>query len=203
MMESLIRSTSGACSDLVLSFTVLALVACAAPQPITPIPGPQEWVSRIDASQTGCQDLYGTFNNQGEKLDEESLVTNDGRLAQKVFSRSLPRGAEIRYVRVGSNIDAGWMGATLVGNSSLDISFAVSCLNGWHVLQETRSGENMSDGVQLVRYQQMSYFRLDRDGRLIARVVTDASYRKNFQEETSEATEVWYRFEPARDTINK
>lgn len=182
------------------SCAVLAILitACAITPPTQPpVTGPGEWLAQIDFSKSDCADIEGTFQNHGLRRHENGQITEDGLLAEHVFSRQLPRRQVARTVSISSSIDAGWLNATLLGGIARDISFAVSCRDGWHLLIETQSTKLMGEDVQAGRFEQQSYFRVGRDGRLVARVLSNATYRRDFQEAAQESSENWYRFEPA------
>lgn len=191
MSPALPRST-------LLSIVVILTDACATtPPPETPVSGPAEWMAHVDLSKTKCADIEGVFDNLGLRRDASGRITEDGLLAELVFSRQLPRREVARTISIDSNIDAGWLNATLAGSITREISFAVSCRDGWHLFIETQSTKYLGDNFQAGRFEQESYFRLDRKGRMVARVLSDATYRTDFQEVTRESSENWYRFEPA------
>lgn len=172
--------------------------ACAAPPPPPPqLAGPAEWLARIDLAETNCEAIAASFRNEGERRHENGRITADGRLSEDVFLRHLPGRQPTQTVWISSNLDSAWVAARLVGQVRRDIGFAASCSGGWHLFTETRSGEYVGDGLEEEHFQQLSWFRLDRDGRLVARVQTDARYRGDYQEVSAESTEFWFRFEPS------
>lgn len=159
------------------------------------MPVPSSWAMDMDLSSAHCEDIDGAFLNLGQRIHENGLMTEDGLLAEHVFARRLSRRDIAQSVDIQSSADAGWAQATLVGKSTLKVGFAVSCQAGWHVLVETRSGQYLGEGVEQEKFRQLSYFRLDRRRRLVARVQTNATYRRDSGEVTQEGSENWYRFE--------
>ncbi len=179
---------------LLLSFALLAACASTPPSQV-PTSGPPQWVAAVDWSQTECEDIVGAFQNLGERYEPGGRVNQDGLLAEQVFLRNLSRREVARSVAIDSDIRAGWLDATLVGTLALKIGFAVSCRDGWHLFVETQTTRSLADEVLSGQFEHTAYFRLDRRGRLIARVLSDSTYRTDITTVTRESSENWYRFE--------
>lgn len=184
------------CKFLPGAALVVMLNACATSPPPKPMPFiPPDWAAQLDLDNTRCAPVAGQFDNTGEHYLATGAPADDGLLAEDVLARQLPTGRPAEIVILRSDTERNLLDAQIVGQVSRKIAIEVSCDGGWHTFSFERSGTYVGGGVKEKQFRQVSYFREDGRGRLVARVVKNAEFMSDIGSGSSVSSENWYRFE--------
>lgn len=189
---------------LAASMFVIALLASCATSRVEKnrIDPPHEWISQFENADEQCAELNGRFRNIGERYLGEGEVAEDAMLAEMVFGRYLPGGVVSDTVELISLDKNKQLLVKLIGESTIDHSFEVTCEYGWFVLENVRSGQYLGDGVKENRFERIARFRTGNDGELIAKVNTAAEFNSLYLFDSKATAEGWYRFLPVTRKIN-
>jgi hypothetical protein len=84
---------------------------------------------------------------------------------------------------------------TLVGQTTRELEYDVSCDEGWFVLTRLRSGNYIGDGVTEEGFQQVSNFRTGAAAQLIVWTIASAQFSSILARDSAVHSENWYRFQ--------
>jgi hypothetical protein len=172
------------------------LQACAnSRSQILPIRPPDSWTAQFEGQDNKCRDLDHEFINEGELNAISENGPSTVYLNELMFS-SLPGGLMPYSVSLVTKSNTDKLVVRLLGESTRELQYDVSCESGWHVLVKERSGQYVGDGVTEKRFFQKSYFRIGNKNELIVRVLGQAEFNSMYVFNSSIQLDEWYRFMP-------
>lgn len=155
---------------------------------------PTSWLKRLDGSGSMCEGFRYEYSNRGEMFAAEPAGDAQAFLSEIMFGR-LEGGELPESVKLSADSSENMLRVTLIGNSTRELEYEVSCVEGWFVLSKARSNNYLGEGVTESQFRQVSNFRVDMDAQLIIHTLVSAQFTSVLERDSTKHSENWYRFQ--------